>query len=152
MAAQAKDRQFLAVIGDEDSVTGLLLAGVGVSGFKSAIAADVSDGELIGFSKHVTDPPDSQRNFLVVDSKTETSTIEKTFQNFTQERKDIAIVLINQHFVAVLTREQVAERIRHSVDSFADPFPAVLEIPSKDHPYDPEKDSVLKRVRRLFGE
>jgi hypothetical protein len=26
-----KDRQFLAVIGDEDSVTGLLLAGVGVS-------------------------------------------------------------------------------------------------------------------------
>ncbi|KAE8309439.1 ATPase, V1 complex, subunit F [Aspergillus transmontanensis] len=143
MAAQAKDRQFLAVIGDEDSVTGLLLAGVGVSGFKSAIAADVSDGELIGFSKHVTDPPDSQRNFLVVDSKTETSTIEKTFQNFTQERKDIAIVLINQH---------VAERIRHSVDSFTDPFPAVLEIPSKDHPYDPEKDSVLKRVRRLFGE
>ncbi|GAB1204807.1 H(+)-transporting V1 sector ATPase subunit F [Aspergillus pseudonomiae] len=130
MAAQAKDRQFLAVIGDEDSVTGLLLAGVG----------------------HVTDPPDSQRNFLVVDSKTETSTIEKAFQNFTQERKDIAIVLINQHCVVVLTGEQVAERIRHSVDSFADPFPAVLEIPSKDHPYDPEKDSVLKRVRRLFGE
>ncbi|EKG10153.1 hypothetical protein MPH_12753 [Macrophomina phaseolina MS6] len=34
MAAPAsayKDRQFLAVIGDEDSVTGLLLAGVGVS-------------------------------------------------------------------------------------------------------------------------
>ena len=33
----------------------------------------------------------------MVDSKTETSTIEKTFHNFTQERKDIAIVLINQH-------------------------------------------------------
>jgi V-type H+-transporting ATPase subunit F len=47
---------------------------------------------------------------------------------------------------------QIAERIRHSVDTFADAFPAVLEIPSKDHPYDPEKDSVLKRVRRLFGE
>ena len=47
--------------------------------------------------QHVTDPPDSQRNFLVVDSKTETSTIERTFNNFTQERKDIAIVLINQH-------------------------------------------------------
>lgn len=28
--AAYKDRQFLAVIGDEDSVTGLLLAGVGV--------------------------------------------------------------------------------------------------------------------------
>lgn len=48
--------------------------------------------------------------------------------------------------------KQVAERIRNSVDSFTDAFPAVLEIPSKDHPYDPEKDSVLKRVRRLFGE
>ncbi|RHZ55071.1 H(+)-transporting V1 sector ATPase subunit F [Aspergillus thermomutatus] len=124
MAASAvsyKERQLLAVIGDEDSVTGLLLAGIG----------------------HVTDGPDAQRNFLVVDSKTETSAIEKAFQNFTQERKDIAVLLINQH---------IAERIRHSIDSFADPFPAVLEIPSKDHPYDPEKDSVLKRVRRLFGE
>ena len=47
---------------------------------------------------------------------------------------------------------QIAERIRNSVDSFTDPFPAVLEIPSKDHPYDPDKDSVLRRVRRLFGE
>ncbi|KUL83449.1 hypothetical protein ZTR_10929 [Talaromyces verruculosus] len=121
-AAAFKDRQFLAVIGDEDSVTGLLLAGIG----------------------HVTEPPDSQRNFLVVDSKTETSAIEKAFQNFTQERKDIGVLLINQH--------KIAERIRPSVDSFTDAFPAVLEIPSKDHPYDPEKDSVLRRVRRLFGE
>jgi V-type H+-transporting ATPase subunit F len=47
---------------------------------------------------------------------------------------------------------QVAEKIRFKVDSFTDAFPAVLEIPSKDHPYDPEKDSVLRRVRRLFGE
>jgi ATP synthase F subunit len=47
---------------------------------------------------------------------------------------------------------QIAERIRHRVDSYTAAFPALLEIPSKDHPYDPEKDSVLKRVRRLFGE
>ncbi|EXJ90284.1 V-type proton ATPase subunit F [Capronia coronata CBS 617.96] len=124
MAAQVsayKDRQFLAVIGDEDSVTGLLLAGIG----------------------HVTDPPDSQKNFLVCDSKTEKAQIEKTFNSFTKERKDIGIVLINQH---------IAEQIRDTVDKFRDAFPAVLEIPSKDHPYDPEKDSVLRRVRRLFGE
>ncbi|ODH37382.1 V-type proton ATPase subunit F, partial [Paracoccidioides brasiliensis] len=92
---------------------------------------------------HVTDPPDLQRNFVVVDAKTETSAIEKAFHNFTQERKDIGVLLINQH---------IAERIRNSVDSFTDAFPAVLEIPSKDHPYDPDKDSVLRRVRRLFGE
>jgi V-type H+-transporting ATPase subunit F len=48
--------------------------------------------------------------------------------------------------------DQIAEMIRDSVDKFTDAFPAVLEIPSKDHPYDPEKDSVLRRVRRLFGD
>jgi V-type H+-transporting ATPase subunit F len=47
---------------------------------------------------------------------------------------------------------QIAEQIREDVDKFQDAFPAVLEIPSKDHPYDPEKDSVLRRVRRLFGD
>ncbi|KAK0715665.1 ATPase, V1 complex, subunit F [Lasiosphaeria hispida] len=123
MASQAdyKDRQFLAVIGDEDSVTGLLLAGIG----------------------HVTAPPDSQKNFLVVDAKTDNATIEAVFEQFTTERKDIGIVLINQH---------IADRIRHRVDTYTAAFPALLEIPSKDHPYDPEKDSVLRRVRRLFGE
>ncbi|KAI5252694.1 hypothetical protein E4T46_09848, partial [Aureobasidium subglaciale] len=70
-----KDRQFLAVIGDEDSVTGVLLAGVG----------------------HVTDPPDAQKNYLVVDHKTEVSAIEEAFDSFTNDRKDIAIILINQH-------------------------------------------------------
>ncbi|MCJ1392297.1 H(+)-transporting V1 sector ATPase subunit F [Xylographa bjoerkii] len=116
-----KDRHFLAVIGDEDSVTGLLLAGIG----------------------HVTAPPQTQKNFLVVDAKTETAMIEQAFENFTHHRKDIAILLINQH---------IAEKIRGRVDTYTDAFPAVLEIPSKDHPYDPEKDSVLRRVRRLFGE
>lgn len=123
MASQAdyKDRQFLAVIGDEDSVTGLLLAGIG----------------------HVTNPPDSQKNFLVVDNKTETSAIEAAFESFTTQRKDIGIVLINQH---------VADKIRYRIDTYTAAFPTILEIPSKEHPYDPEKDSVLRRVRRLFGE
>ncbi|KAI1210842.1 vacuolar ATP synthase [Annulohypoxylon truncatum] len=119
--ADYKDRQFLAVIGDEDSVTGLLLAGIG----------------------HVTNPPDSQKNFLVVDNKTDTSAIEAAFDSFTTQRKDIGIILINQH---------VADKIRHRIDTYTSAFPTILEIPSKEHPYDPEKDSVLRRVRRLFGE
>ncbi|KAH8889674.1 V-type proton ATPase subunit F [Thozetella sp. PMI_491] len=119
--ADYKDRQFLAVIGDEDSVTGLLLAGIG----------------------HVTAPPDNQKNFLVVDGKTDTAAIEAAFDRFATERKDIGIILINQH---------IADRIRHRIDTYTAAFPTVLEIPSKDHPYDPEKDSVLRRVRRLFGE
>ncbi|KEQ86245.1 vacuolar ATP synthase [Aureobasidium pullulans] len=135
-----KDRQFLAVIGDEDSVTGVLLAGVG----------------------HVTDPPDSQKNYLVVDHKTETSAIEEAFDSFTQERKDIAILLINQHVIdtqpgtiaEILYSHwtQIADKIRSRVDAYTQAFPSLLEIPSKDHPYDPEKDSVMKRVKKLFGE
>jgi len=46
----------------------------------------------------------------------------------------------------------VAEDIRQVIDDYDAAFPTVLEIPSKDHPYDPSKDSVLKRVQRLFGE
>ncbi|KZW02113.1 vacuolar ATP synthase [Exidia glandulosa HHB12029] len=114
----SKDRNLLAVIGDEDSITGLLLAGVG----------------------HVNE--NQKKNFLIVDSKTQISTIEAAFQEFT-ERKDVAILLINQH---------IAEKIRPTVDKYQQAFPALLEIPSKDHPYDPSKDSILKRVQKLSGD
>jgi len=114
----SKDRNLLAVIGDEDTITGLLLAGIG----------------------QVTQ--DQRKNFFIVEPKTEVHNIENAFSEYTQ-RDDIAILLINQH---------VAERIRPTVDKYQQAFPALLEIPSKDHPYDPSKDSVLKRVQKLFGE
>lgn len=114
------DRTLLAIIGDEDSVTGMLLAGI---------------GETI--------PETNSRNFFVVENQTADNAISDAFTEFTESRKDIAILLINQH---------VAERIRPQVDAYQNAFPAVLEIPSKDHPYDAEKDSVLKRVRKIFGE
>lgn len=44
----------------------------------------------------MTTGPDSQKNFLVVDNKTDNATIESTFDRLI-ERKDIGIVLINQH-------------------------------------------------------
>jgi vacuolar-type H+-ATPase subunit F/Vma7 len=85
--------------------------------------------------------------------ETQASTIESAFQDFT-ERKDIAILLINQH-VRVCTssvessghaltlpltsqlclHSQIAEKIRSTVDKYTQAFPALLEIPSKDHPY-----------------
>jgi V-type H+-transporting ATPase subunit F len=52
----------------------------------------------------------------------------------------------------LLMCSQIAEKIRPRVEAYTAAFPSLLEIPSKDHPYDPEKDTVLKRVRRLFGE
>lgn len=54
------------------------------------------------------------------------SDIEEAFLDFTKEREDIAIVLINQH---------IADKIRPLVDKYVQAFPALLEIPSKDHPY-----------------
>jgi V-type H+-transporting ATPase subunit F len=31
------------------------------------------------------------------------------------------------------------------------PIPAILEIPSKEHPYDASKDSIMTRVKIMFG-
>lgn len=45
---------------------------------------------------HVTAAPDSTKNFLVVDGKTSAADIEAAFEDFTT-RKDIGILLINQH-------------------------------------------------------
>lgn len=37
--------------------------------------------------------------------------------------------------------------IRHVLDSYTQAIPAVLEIPSKDNPYDASKDSILRRAK-----
>ncbi|XP_028115262.1 V-type proton ATPase subunit F-like isoform X3 [Camellia sinensis] len=76
-------------------------------------------------------------NYLIVDSKTTVKQIEEAFKEFTT-REDVAIVMINQY---------VANMIKFLVDSYNNPIPAILEIPSKDHPYDPTHDSVLSRVK-----
>eukprot|EP00871_Galdieria_phlegrea_P004174 jgi/Galph1/4758/GphlegSOOS_G3477.1 len=82
-----------------------------------------------------------QTNYLVVKNDTPVSTVEETFKAFTS-RDDIAIVIINQH---------VAERIRDLLKNYRAAIPAVLEIPSKDQPYDLSQDSVVKRVRQMLG-
>lgn len=46
---------------------------------------------------------------------------------------------------------QIANRIRHQLDAHKAAFPSVIEIPSKDHPYDPSKDSLMSRVEALMG-
>lgn len=80
------------------------------------------------------------QNFLVVDKNTLVSEIESTFLAFIR-REDIDIVLITQN---------IAEQIRHLVDAHTAPIPAVVEIPSKDQPYDPNIDSILKRAKALY--
>ncbi|CAD7015244.1 unnamed protein product [Ceratitis capitata] len=79
-------------------------------------------------------------NFMVVDKNTPVSEVEDCFRRFVK-RDDIDIILINQN---------CAELIRHVIDAHTSPVPAVLEIPSKDHPYDASKDSILRRARVSF--
>jgi len=81
-----------------------------------------------------------QTNFMVVEKNTPASDIEETFKTFLK-REDIDIILINQN---------IAEMIRYVIDAHVKPVPAVLEIPSKDHPYDPNKDSILRRAKGIF--
>lgn len=63
--------KLVAVIGDEDTVTGFVLAGVGHR---------TAEGQ----------------NFLIVRADTEQAVIEETFKNFST-REDVGIILINQH-------------------------------------------------------
>jgi len=115
--AKAAIGSLMAVIGDEETVTGMLLAGIGnVDARRSA-------------------------NFMVVDAKTSPAAIEEAFRKFTT-RSDIAILLINQY---------VATMIRSTVDAFEAKSPAILEIPSKEHPYDPEQDAIHRRTKLLLG-
>jgi len=82
-----------------------------------------------------------QPNFMVVDKNSSISDIEDTLKSFIR-RDDIDIILINQ---------TVAEMVRHVLDSHSAPLPAILEIPSKDSPYDPNKDSILRRAKGMFS-
>eukprot|EP01135_Chromosphaera_perkinsii_P006807 Nk52_evm8s598 gene=Nk52_evmTU8s598 len=116
MASQ-RDNSLISVIGDEDTVTGFLLAGIGNVDAKR------------------------RSNFFIVDKDSQTSAIEDTFKSFTS-RNDISVVLINQH---------IAEEIRYLIDNYKQTIPAVLEIPSKNHPYDPSKDSILRRAKGMFS-
>eukprot|EP00249_Psilotum_nudum_P006056 c19426_g1_i1 orf=616-993(-) len=113
----SRTSSLIAVIADEDTVTGFLLAGVGNVDLRR------------------------KTNYLIVDSKTTVKAIEEAFKEFTA-REDIAIVLISQY---------IAGMIRFLVDSYRKPLPAILEIPSKDHPYDPSQDSILSRVKHMFS-
>lgn len=63
--------QKIGVIGDEDTVTGMVLAGIG----------------------HIDGT--GRKNFLVVDSKTHNKEISDAFHDLT-ERKDVAMVFITQ--------------------------------------------------------
>ncbi|TDH72994.1 hypothetical protein CCR75_006173 [Bremia lactucae] len=119
--------KLVAVIGDEDTVTGFILAGIGHR---------TADGTNFLVVKPILKT--CHRNGAIA---TPISVIEASFR-LLSSRDDIAIILINQH---------VAEEIRHLLNTYEKTIPTVLEIPSKDLPYDPAKDYIMKRVNLMLG-
>ena len=82
----------------------------------------------------------NQTNFLIVDKDTDDETIENTLRSFL-ERSDIGIVLISQN---------VAERVRNIIVEHTKVLPTILEIPSKDTPYEADKDTIVKRAASIL--
>lgn len=79
----------------------------------------------------------SGSNFLIVKQDTKLQLVEEAFQDFST-RDDVGIILINQH---------VANDIRHVLKDYNETIPTVLEIPSKEHPYDPEQDYIMVNMQ-----
>jgi V-type H+-transporting ATPase subunit F len=80
-------------------------------------------------------------NFLIVKQDTQLPQVEEAFHTLST-RDDVGIILINQH---------IANDIRHVLKDYSATIPTVLEIPSKDHPYDPEQDYIMQRVNMFLG-
>ncbi|MBA0727545.1 hypothetical protein Golax_000524 [Gossypium laxum] len=158
----------IAMIADEDTVVGFLLAGVGNVDLRRKTNYLIVDSRrfliylkslalpiVIIFIFHLWMP------FVFYLLETTDKQIEDAFKEFTT-RTDIAIVLISQYvscllnvlsyrIIYFLMIVKVANMIRFLVDSYNKPIPAILEIPSKNHPYDPAHDSILSRVKHLFN-
>ncbi len=115
-AFRIKGSLLTSVIGDEATVTGFLLTGMGERNRK---------GDC---------------NFLIVDKETTLSQIETAFKKLL-ERDDVGIILISQH---------IAEMIRNLIAEYEGIIPTIMEIPSKDYAYDPEKDTILQRAARIL--
>mmetsp|Transcript_46477 Transcript_46477/g.85162 ORF Transcript_46477/g.85162 Transcript_46477/m.85162 type:complete len:134 (+) Transcript_46477:104-505(+) len=111
----SKSEMKVSIIGEEDIVTGMVLAGMGHV-----------DGQ-------------NKSNFFVVTSKTHPKQIEEKFNEFSS-RDDLATIMITQ---------TCADLIRPAVDAYSATgrvIPTILEIPSKDQPYNPKNDPIMQRV------
>ena len=118
-----KKSMLIAIIADEQTVTGFLLTGIGQRG------------------------KDGSSNFMICNKETTDQQLEDTFSSYLA-RGDIAIVMISQ---------TMAERVRHLIIEHNNDedkiLHTVLEIPSKEMPYDPTKDTMLvAAAQKLFGQ
>lgn len=82
----------------------------------------------------------NQTNFFIVDKDTHDEQIEQTLRDMLS-RHDIGIILISQN---------IAERVRNIIVEHEKVLPTILEIPSKDTPYEADKDTIVKRAAAIL--
>ena len=112
----------IAVCADDLTVTGFLLTGMGERDKKG------------------------NQNFLIASKETTDDELRAVFQGWV-ENNDIAIIMIAQN---------QAERVRDLIVAHQNDekklLPTIMEIPSKEQPYDPTIDPVLlKAASVLYG-
>lgn len=75
-------------------------------------------------------------------------------RNIARKRRKLVslyLVSLSSIFFIFPFSSQVAEMIRPAIDAHTAPIPTVLEIPSKEQPYDESKDPIMVRVNALLG-
>ncbi|KAH8082961.1 proton-transporting ATPase [Aureococcus anophagefferens] len=66
----------------------------------------------------------------------------------------LVAILVEAAFNDFTTRDDigiVANDIRHLLKSYTKTIPTVLEMPSKDQPYDPQQDYIMQRVSGMLN-
>jgi vacuolar-type H+-ATPase subunit F/Vma7 len=91
------------------------------------------------YPSHVLHTPPPIISFPL--TETTLTQMEEAFNTLTT-RQDVYILLINQ---------SCAQEIRHLIDAYDKTVPTILEIPSKNFPYDESRDTVVQRVNKLLG-
>ena len=89
---------------------------------------------------------DGKANYVIVDRETSDTQLEEHLSRF-----------LNDNYGVVLIAQSVAERVRNMIVEHQNDelklVPSILEIPSKDAPYDPTKDGMLvAAAQKLFGQ
>jgi len=83
----------------------------------------------------------ARKNDFVVSKKTPQHEIESALRTMLA-RPDIAIIVICQ---------TVANDVRYLIEAHKEAIPCILEIPSKDTPFDKTKDTVMAKLTRSLG-
>jgi hypothetical protein len=128
-----KDRNFLAVIGDEVTLSRIEFI-IGLC------YGSPSRRNRAYYSRPKEELPHRRQQYalplIALTQKRKRAQLKKLLMSLHSARMLPYCLSINMYFIfRGHAKRQVAEKIRYRVDNYTAAFPTVLEIPSKEHPY-----------------